>query len=98
MNKIDELRNYADNLRIKNEVKNDTLKRYELLVKELKNENKKLKQEIKELKKEVLAKYSSDLEDRIDYTTKQMKKYERYDRDFEIVLSNIVVILGDDKE
>ena len=30
----------------------------------------------------------------INYTTKQMKKYEGYDRDFEIVLSNIVVMLG----
>lgn len=34
----------------------------------------------------------------INYTTKQMKKYEGYDRDFEIVLSNIVVMLGSDKE
>ena len=34
----------------------------------------------------------------INYTTKQMKKYEGYDKDFEIVLSNIVVMLGSDKE
>ena len=34
----------------------------------------------------------------INYTTKQMKKYEGYDRDFEIVLSNIVVMLGSEKE
>ena len=34
----------------------------------------------------------------VDYTTKQMKKYEGYDRGFENVLSNIVVMLGSDKE
>lgn len=33
----------------------------------------------------------------VDYITKQMKKYEGYDKDFEIVLSNIVVMLGGDK-
>ena len=32
----------------------------------------------------------------IEYTTKQMKKYEGYDRGFEIVLSNIVIMLGSD--
>ena len=41
---------------------------------------------------------SARIDKAINYITKQMKKYEGYDRDFEIVLSNIVVILGDDKE
>lgn len=50
MNKIEELRNYADNLKIKNEVKNDTLKRYKNLVDKLTLENKKLKKEIERLK------------------------------------------------
>lgn len=52
MNKIEELRNYADNLKIKNEVKNDTLKRYKNLVDKLTLENKKLKKEIEKLKGE----------------------------------------------
>lgn len=48
MNKIDELRNYADNLRIKNELNHEALKRDQLLITKLKNENKKLKNKINE--------------------------------------------------
>ena len=54
MNKIDELRNYADNLRIKLEVKNDTIKRYKSLVDKLTAENKKLKNMIKEYERYIL--------------------------------------------
>lgn len=42
--------------------------------------------------------YKARIDKAINYITKQMKKYEGYDRDFEIVLSNIVVMLGSDKE
>lgn len=38
------------------------------------------------------------IKEALNYTTKRMKKYKGYDRDFEIVLSNIVVMLGSDKE
>lgn len=31
----------------------------------------------------------------IEYITKQMKKYNGYDKDFENILSNTIVILGD---
>ena len=51
MNKIEELRNYADNLKIKNEVKNDTLKRYKNLVDKLALQNKRLNNLITELEK-----------------------------------------------
>lgn len=53
-------------------------------------ENYKLKEEVERL--------NNIINEAINYTTKQMKKYEGYDRDFEIVLSNIVVMLGSDKE
>ena len=49
MNKIDELRNYADNLKIKLEVKNDTIKRYKFMVDKLKAENKYLKKRINQI-------------------------------------------------
>ena len=65
MNKIEELRNYADNLRIKNEVKNDTLKRYKNLVDKLTLENKRLKKENKELIELFvnIKKFNSDIMD-----------------------------------
>lgn len=50
MNKIDELRNYVDNLRIKNELNREAIKRDQLLITKLKNENIKLKNENKKLK------------------------------------------------
>lgn len=51
MNKIEELRNYADYLRNKIEVKNDTLKRYRNLVDKLSLQNKRLNNLITELEK-----------------------------------------------
>ena len=54
MNKIDELRNYADNLKIKLQVKNDTLKRYKSMVDKLTAENKKLNNIIKEYERYIL--------------------------------------------
>lgn len=54
MNKIDELRNYADNLRIKLQVKNDTIKRYKSMVDKLTAENKKLNNIIKEYERYIL--------------------------------------------
>jgi len=33
----------------------------------------------------------------IEYITKQMKKYNGYDKDFENILSNTIVILGDEE-
>ena len=47
---------------------------------------------------EEIERLNNIIKEAINYTTKQMKKYEGYDRDFEIVLSNIVVMLGSDKE
>lgn len=53
--------------------------------------------QIEEQKQEI-ERLNNIINEAINYTTKQMKKYEGYDRDFEIVLSNIVVMLGSDKE
>ena len=50
-----------------------------------------------EMKKEI-ERLNNIINEVVDYTTKQMKKYEGYDRGFENVLSNIVVMLGSDKE
>lgn len=47
----------------------------------------------KYLQKEIIR-LNNIINEAINYITKQMKKYEGYDRDFEIVLSNIVVMLG----
>ena len=57
---------------------------------ELFDENKELQEEIERL--------NNIIDKALNYTTEQMKKYEGYDRGFEIVLSNIVVVLGSDKE
>lgn len=82
-----------------------------LMKKEVIEDNEKLKKEIKDLKKQLeeeknaynrmynmYVEKDNIINKAINYTTKQMKKYEGYDRDFEIVLSNIVVMLGSDKE
>ena len=60
-------------------------------------EKKKLQDKIDDALKEI-ERLNNIINEVINYTTKQMKKYEGYDRDFEIVLSNIVVMLGSDKE
>lgn len=49
MNKIDELRNYADNLKIKNQLNREALKRDQLLIAKLKSENKYLKKRINQI-------------------------------------------------
>lgn len=59
MNKIDELRNYADNLKIKLEVKNDTIKRYKSMVDRLTAENKKLNNTIQEYERYILSKINN---------------------------------------
>lgn len=76
MNKIDELRNYADNLRIKNELNHEALKRDQLLISKLKNENKKLKDSNKELMEIVMniRNFNNDL---MDLNIKYCEEIER---------------------
>lgn len=79
------------------ELYNDSKEEIERLKTELQDTKEHLGEYLHEQEEEN-KKLNNILNEAINYTTKQMEKYEGYDRDFEIVLSNIVVILGSDKE